>query len=162
MCYGGFVAVATVLGSATRSTSQHALAGAFPDWMASPSPPSPEISQQEMVAEALLHADPLPQIANQGGGGHDHGCNGTVAYLFLTQEEVPLAEAWREYLQGCQPGSAGQLGRRTHTYGIFGAGRGWLRGTPPGGAAARCACSAEAAAAPPLHFCFCYIIHFFF
>lgn len=32
-------------------------------------------------------------------------CNSTVAYLFLTEGELPLASAWRTYLDGCPAGS---------------------------------------------------------
>ena len=82
--------------------AQHALRALAADFMMSPSPPAPEIGQ-----ETLSWAP-----ADIGGGrqqDHEDGlgsCNGTVAYLFLVTEEMPLAEAWKEYLQKCEPGSA--------------------------------------------------------
>tara|TARA_B110001452_G_C15214548_1_gene421251 strand:+ start:75 stop:1412 length:1338 start_codon:yes stop_codon:yes gene_type:complete len=35
----------------------------------------------------------------------DQQCGTTVAYTFLTMDTLPLEDAWREYFDGCEPGS---------------------------------------------------------
>jgi len=32
-------------------------------------------------------------------------CDSTVAYLFLIDDSLPLADIWAEYFEGCDPGS---------------------------------------------------------
>ena len=47
-------------------------------------------------------SEPQQRVLQEPGGG---ACDATVAYVFLTQRDLPLASAWRVYLDSCPAGS---------------------------------------------------------
>ena len=69
-----------------------------------------QICQQctPMLAHVLLLGVPRRQqhvVAPDKVATDDGKCDGTVAYLFLAKDGLPLSDVWAEYFAGCEAGS---------------------------------------------------------
>ena len=61
-----------------------------------------------MLAHVLLLGVPRRQqhvVAPDKVATDDGKCDGTVAYLFLAKDGLPLSDVWAEYFAGCEAGS---------------------------------------------------------
>ena len=59
------------------------------------------------TSSALRPANSAPAPSGALAPEHAVGCkDDTVAYLFLVDDSLPLADVWREYFEGCEPGKA--------------------------------------------------------
>ena len=68
--------------------------------------PPRECHNYYVVKNGLAHACELHDGVCELGPECGHSCNGTVAYAFITQRNLPLWPVWAEYLSGCPKGSA--------------------------------------------------------